>query len=206
MSVPTINFNTLLSSIQNLSGSGLGFFGAAGFGASVQVGFFQGRTFITNGLGTTQGPEANNVQWLNSASGILGQTGSGMPLTYIPNSQATLNISFTNPIPCKTQAIVLQIFDRTNPNNPASGVSTAVAEIAHPNPVQQAGGSGSTTWVFPAGSGVVLNLTTSPGTSGLRPNGPNTTDTQHDWYVALSASPSTIGSAQYGLYCSLEYL
>ena len=34
--------------INDLAGSGLGFYGAAGFGASVQVGQYQGRTFITN--------------------------------------------------------------------------------------------------------------------------------------------------------------
>jgi hypothetical protein len=30
---------------------------------------------------------------------------------------------------------------------------------------------------------------------------------RHDWYVALSAEPNTIGSkTQYGLYFTLEYL
>src|SRR5580692_3786680 len=82
--------------IQNLQGSGLGFYGAGGFGASVAVGAWNGRTFITDGLGLNQGPEANNVQFLNSASGILGQTGSGLALTAIPNAQATLEIRFTN--------------------------------------------------------------------------------------------------------------
>ena len=31
--------------------------------------------------------------------------------------------------------------------------------------------------------------------------------TQHDWYLALSAEPETIGSkTQYGLFFTLEYL
>jgi hypothetical protein len=82
--------------IQDLAGSGLGFFGDAGFGASVKVGEYQGRTFITNGAGTTQGPEADNVKYLNAGSGILGQAGSGIALTCIPNYQASLNVRFSN--------------------------------------------------------------------------------------------------------------
>ena len=56
--------------IQSLTGSGLGFYGSSGFGASVEVGAWQGRTYITNAAGTSQGPEADNVMFLNSASGI----------------------------------------------------------------------------------------------------------------------------------------
>jgi hypothetical protein len=125
----------------------------------------------------------------------------------IPNWQSTLNIRFTNSTPVKTQNVQLRIYDRVNPDNPPTGVTTAVAEIVHPNITQGPGGSGSPTWQFPTGSGSVMSLTSSPGTSGLRPAGANTSDTQHDWYVALSASPNSIGSkTQYGLYVSLEYL
>lgn len=192
--------------IQDLAGSGLGFFGTAGFGASVQVGFWQGRTFITNGAGTTQGPECNNVTYVNPTTGILGQSGSGLPLPNIPNWQSTVNIRFTNDTPVQTQNVQLCIFDRNIPANPPSGVTTAVAEIVHPNINQAPGGSGSPTWQFPAGTGVMM-LTASPGTSGLRPNGPATRDTQHDWYLVLSASPNNIGSkTNYGLYVSLEFL
>ena len=72
-----------------------------------------------------------------------------------------------------------------------------------------------------------LALTSSPGVSGL--NGNNTDNgqdisyggfsnytsadanghvsEQHDWYLALSAEPTTIGSkTNFGLYFTLEYL
>jgi hypothetical protein len=39
-----------------------------------------------------------------------------------------------------------------------------------------------------------MPLVASPGTSGFSPNGVGTIDTQHDWYVALSASPDSVGS------------
>jgi hypothetical protein len=72
-----------------------------------------------------------------------------------------------------------------------------------------------------------LSLTTSPGTSGLNTFSGDTLvaeaadgylnhtskegtahqSTRHDWYLALSASPDTIGSkTNYGLYFTLEYI
>lgn len=196
--------------VHNLAGSGLGFYGSAGFGASVEVNKWQGRTFITDATGTAQGPEANNVQFLNSQSGILGQTGSGIHLTHIPNGQASFELRFVNDVPVQVQNVQLRIYDRNNPNNPASGVTTALAQIIHPDPTQGAGGSGNALWVFPGGSGTVLNLAPSPGVSGLYAgNGSDSTrpDTSHSWFVAASASPDQIGSiTQYGAYAQAEFL
>jgi hypothetical protein len=195
--------------INDLSGSGLGFYGAANFGASVAVAAYQARTFITDATGALQGPEVNNVIYLNPGSGILGQAGSGIGLRAIPNWQSTLNIRFTNDTAVKTQNGYIMIFDRVNINNPASGVTTKAAQIIHPNIVQGPGGSGDTTWwtFNAAATGLQMPLVASPGTSGFSPNGVGTIDTQHDWYVALSASPDSVGSkTQYGLYAYVEYL
>lgn len=197
-------------SINDLSGSGLGFYGDAGFGASVRVGEWQGRTFITNGNGTSQGPEVDNIKYLNAGSGIIGQAGSGVALTCIPNYLATLNVRFTYDTAVKTQNVQLRIYDRSNPNNPASGVTTKVAELIHPSLTQANNGSGDTTWNTPGGSGSTVSLAPSPGVSGLYAGNGNNglwTDAQHDWYLAISASPDSIGSkTQYGLYVSLEFL
>jgi hypothetical protein len=190
--------------------SGLGFFGNAGFGASVAVGAWQGRTFVTDGNGTVQGPEAKNIKFLNAGSGILGQDGTGIGLQAIPNYQATLNIRFTHGSAVKAQNVELRIYDRVNINLGASGVTTKVAELIHPGITQVANGSGDPQWITPVGSSVVVNLAPSPGMSGFfAGNGSNSTysDVRHDWYTAISASPDSIGAkTQYGLYCSLEYL
>ena len=192
--------------INNLAGSGLGFFGG-GFGQSVPVGAYQQTTFITDGNGVNQGPQVNNIEYLNAQSGILNSAASGINLLAMPNYLASLNIRFTNSTAVKTLLPQLVLYDRTSTNNPPSGVTTQVAELVHPDTVQNPDGSGSQTWTTPGGSAVILTLTSSPGTSGLRPNGSQTTDTQHDWYLALSASPNTIGSKnQYALYFSLEYM
>lgn len=203
------------NAINDLAGSGLGFYGSAGFGSSVNVGSYQDNTFVTDSTGALQGPKANNVKYVHPNSGDLGG-GDVRVLQGITNQLATLNISFTNASAVKTQNISVRIFDRTNINNPASGVTTKVAEVVHPWSTATPLGSGGTTWSTLGGSGGTINgvtydnpltLLNSPGTSGLCPSGSNTTDTQHDWYILLSASPDSIGSkTSYGLYVSLEYL
>lgn len=196
--------------IQDLSGSGLAFFGDAGFGASIPVGYWQGHTFISNANGTTQGPEASNIKYLNAGSGIVGQTGSGVALSAIPNWQASTNIRFTYDTPVRTQNANMYMYDRYSINNPPSGVTVKVAQIIHPDPSQANNGSGNSVWWTPAGTGVVVPFCPSPGTSGLfAGNGSNGswTDTQHDWYAAVSVSPVSIGAkTQFGVYFSVEFL
>lgn len=200
------------AAIANLSGSGLGFYGSAGFGASVAVGSYQANTYVTDATGTLLGPQCHNIQYQNVSSGIVDTATSGIALTAIPNFQAPLNIHFNHTAAVKTQNAKVYIFDRTNINNAASGVTTQVAEIKHPTTTQVNNGSGSTGWIgfdqaiaYSVGSG--MPFSPSPGTSGLSPNGAGTTDVNHDWYVALSASPDTIGAKTlYGLYFYVEYL
>lgn len=194
-------------SIQNLAGSGLGFYGDSGFGSSVQVGSYQDSTFITNSNGTAQGPQVDNCKWMSSSTAELNGAGSGVALTCIPNYLATLNVRFTHTSAVQTQAVKLRIFDRTSINNPASGVTTKCAEVIHADTTQTNNGSGDTSWITPAGSAVIMDLVSSPGQSGYSPNGTSTSDQTHDWYVAISASPDSIGSKTlYGLYTELEYL
>ena len=194
----------------NTAGSGLGFYGDGGFGASVAVGTYQGRTYVTDGNGVVQGIEANNVKFLNAGSGILGQAGSGIGLQAIPNYQATVNVRFTHSSAVNVQNVEARIYDRSNINNAASGVLTKVAEIVHTSNIQEAAtGSGDDQWIEAAGSGTVVGLVNSPAQSGIfAGDGTSTvTDVRHDWYLSISGSPSSIGSkSAYGMYVSLEYL
>lgn len=193
----------------NLSGSGLGFYGGTGFGASVPVGDWQGTTYVTDGNGVIQGPQANNVKFVHDNSGQLDGTVI-LALQSIPNYQSTLNIRFTHSEAVKVQNVVLRIYDRNNINADASGVTTKVAEIIHPNVTQGAGGSGDAAWIQANGSGVTVPLAQSPGMSGEYAGDGSASvrvDVRHDWFVSLSASPNSIGSkTNYGLYISLEYL
>lgn len=190
----------------NLNGSGLGFFGTT-FGNSVTVGGWQDSTYITDGNGTTQGSQVNNVKWAHPNSGTCNGAGP-YALTTIPNRLASLKIQFNHSSLVKVQNAKLRIYDRTSINNPASGVTTKVAQLIHPNPNQgAAAGSGDSSWNTPAGSAVIMSLVGSPGLSGYSPNGTNTYDLNHDFYVAVSQSPDSVGSKTLnGLYVDLEYL
>ena len=195
-----------------LGGSGLAFFGDSGFGSSVEVGKYQGSTYVSDGTGATKGAQAQNVKFANAGSGILGSTGSGIGLQAIPNYQATLNVRFTHSSKIKAQNCELRIYDRYNIKKPASGVTTKVAEIIHPRVTQFATGSGDSQWISPGGSGLVVNFANSPGVSGqFAGDGVSVKSTKessrHDWYAAISASPDSIGNkTHYGLFFALEYL
>lgn len=209
-SVPTVSGEFTVNAV---AGSGLGFYGN-GFGTSVQVNNFQERTFITDSSGISQGPEARNVKFVSMTGAILGQEtpGSSTPigLNYIPNYLSTLNVRFTHPTTqVRTQNAKVIIYDRNSIANKASGVSTYGYEVVHTNTSQAVAGSGSgSSWIDLTPTGTFLPLRNNPGISGINPTG-NVTGSglQHDWYLALSASPTGIGSkTQYGLYVSLEYL
>lgn len=200
---------TFHSAGNDIGSSGVGFFGNAGFGSSVSVGAYQDSTYITNSNGTIAGASLNNIKYSHPNSGIVNGIGSpsGLNLQAITNSQASLNVRFSHTSAVATQNVKLRIYDRANINNAASGVTTKVAEIIHPTTTNALDGSGSSSWQTPAGSGTVMDLVSSPGMSGLRPNGSGTIADRHDWYLALSASPDSIGSkTQYAMWVELEYL
>ncbi len=204
----TITFFSGTNGIQNLNGSGLGFY-AAGFGNSVAVGAYQDSTFITNSNGTTQGPQVNNNKFTATNSGAI----NGLTMVNvlrIPNSLATLNVRFEHTSLVQTQNAKFRIYDRSNINNAASGVTTKVVQVINTDDTQTTNGSGDTAWVTPQGSAIMISLAPSPGMSGFYAgNGTNSTrtDKRHDWFLSTSASPDSIGSKTlYGGYVSLEYL
>jgi len=206
--------------IDNLSGSGLGFYGP-GFGLSVAVGQYQDTTFVTNSDGTVESVQADNIKYTVDDSGNINSATSGVNVINIPNDYASLNVRFTNVDAVRVQNAKLRIFDRTNIANAASGVTTQVYEVRHPEQTQTgaglAGQSIAWTAFTYADAAKELTINNSPGASGTNAssagNGALSTDgsahqsTRHDWYLALSASPDSIGSkTQFGLYVTLEYL
>lgn len=189
----------------NVAGSGLGFYGAT-FGTSVSVGAYQDSTYITDSTGTVNAAQVHNMKYTHPSSGSINGLTSVNVLNF-PNQLATLNIRFTHGSAVKTQNAVFRVYDRNNINNNPSGVTAKVVEIVHPSTVQSGLlGSGGSTWSTLFGSGSTLSLISSPGMSGLRPSGSNTTQTRHDWYLAISVSPDSIGSKTFAGYFSCEYL
>jgi hypothetical protein len=190
----------------NTGGSGIGFYGSS-FGSSVGVGNYQNTTFITDSNGAIQGEQINNIQWTHPNSGSINGAAS-VELTKIPNYLSTLNLRFSHSTAVNAQNAKLRIYDRSNINNNPSGVTCKVAEIVHPDTVQNNNGSGDTTWLTPRGSAIIVDMAQSPGLSGMYAGGGSAgvLGTQHDWYAAIAVSPDSVGSKLFALYFELEYL
>tara|TARA_R100000908_G_C3752226_1_gene146738 strand:+ start:1908 stop:2618 length:711 start_codon:yes stop_codon:yes gene_type:complete len=190
----SISFYAGSTAINNLSGSGLGFFGGS-FGQSVQLNSFQDTTFITDGNGTTDGGAGNNMKYSTDttsfAAGVVPATG----LLFIPNNKASLNIRFSNDSAVRTQNAKLRIFDRTNKDHPASGVITRVAELLHPSSSYLIEGSGDSTWWGSAshtGSDSQGTFIGSKNPTGRLPAGTNTVGGS-GIFVPLAKSPGPSG-------------
>jgi hypothetical protein len=218
--------------INHAAGSGVGFYGS-NFGVSVPIGTRQSTTFVTDSLGVNQGSQLNNTTMMTSGDSVTAGTvsingASSVNLDRLPNYLCPLNIRFTHSEAVRVQNCKLRIFDRNNIINHASGVVTYVYEGRHPSSLQSVSnlshrGREANSWYeFDSLDAMTdMTFTASPGMSGLNTNVQDTNPalgyssqngslheaTRHDWYVALSSEPVTVGSkTQYGLYFSVEYL
>jgi len=188
------------------TGESLGFFGPDGFGDPLSISEYNGRTFVTNSSGSVSHEECDNCRKISSSGVIIGQTGTGIDLINLPNYLATINLRFTHPQAVLVQNARLIAFDGSDISNAPTGLSTYGAEIIHTSRSQTATGIGDTAWVQMAGSGQVLNLVDSPGTSGISPFGPATISTRHDWYIALSVAPTIPSDKSFSFRAELEYI
>jgi hypothetical protein len=189
------------SNFTTLNGSGLGFFGSS-FGNAVALNAYQDTTYVTNSNGTVQGPIGDNVKYTHANSGNVNSV-SGLHLRAIPNYLASLNIRIESDSAIQTQNAKLYGYDRSNKNNAPSGVTFQAAELIHPWLATSPTGSGSTSWTQLSGSGSILSLSNSPGTNGQIPGA----SVRHDYYLALSAAPTTVGSkTNFGLWFEVEYI
>lgn len=181
------------------TGQALGFFGPAGFGDPLSIDEFNGRTFITDDDGSTEFVECDNCRKISSSDVVIGQTGTGIDIQNLPNYLSTINLRFTHQQDVLVQnARIIAVIP--------TGLDVYGAEIIHTSRLQTETGTGDTSWAAMGGSGQILNLTDSPATSGLSPFGPATIDTRHDWYIALSASPTLPGDKQFSFQADLEYI
>ncbi len=187
-------------------GEALGFYGFAGFGSSLSLGETNGRTFVTDTTGAVSKEECDNCRRSSSSGVIVGQTGSGINLLNLPNYLTTINLRFTHPTAVLIQNARLVAFDGTALENAPTGLSIYGAETIHTSRLQTDTGIGDSAWTLMQGSGLQLDLVSSPGTSGISPLGPATTSIRHDWYVALSAIPTTPGDKTFGFRADLEYI
>jgi len=122
-------------------------------------------------------------------------------LTYIPNIESTVGVRFTHDSAILVQNVVVKSTARDDENVGPTGMTLQCAEISHTGVAEVAGGLGDSAWTSIFGSGTTLSLTNSPGSGGFATGA----SVQHDWFLVLSASPSTIGSKLASLRVGLEY-
>jgi hypothetical protein len=201
--------------------TGLGFFGPAGFGALLPVGQYNSRTYVSDETGAVAGAEAWNAKHASPTGVVVGPTGTPIPLSHLPNVQATVNIRGTFDGPVSVASATLFVYDgvgdvTTGTPPAATGLDVAVYEVSHLNPSQVAGGSGGPGTPLVSGqhawkyfsSGVSASgmpLTTSPGVSGTRPSGAGTVSARHDWYLAASVKPVSAGNKQAAFFMTCDY-
>lgn len=194
--------------------SGIGFFGDSGFNNAVAIGSYNGHTFVTNTSGTLQGFECNNNKY-NGVSGVIhGQTGSGILLQNLPNELATINVRFTHASTIYCQNAKLWVFDGSftgsvaNKENPSENLTFYAAELRHTSRLQSITSAYSdASWSDLSSSGSnYIGLVSSPGLMGVRQAGLEQLSTRHDWYIALSCTPTQLGDKQFGMTFEMEYL
>lgn len=169
----------------------VGFFGAS-FGFSIRVGEFNQTTIRTNANGTSNGGSMPNTRFASATGAWVGL--SEIHLEEIEDSESTIGIRLITDSTVGTQNASFRAFDRSNINNDPSGVTIRAAQILKPNPVIR--GSGDASWTAIAGSGVTLSLADQNGAA-----------TTHDWYIALTATPNSIGEkTNIGFYFETEFL
>lgn len=167
----------------------VGFYGP-GFGLSVRVGEFNETTFRTTEDGQTNGTQLPNVRYASATGAYIAASIIPQLLQTILTSEATLQIELTTDVAVQTQNAVFRTFDKTSIDNPPSGVDVYAAEVA------SGVASGDTTWTQIQGSGTVLGL-----------DDQTVAATTHNWYVALSSTPTSIGEkTNFAFYFETEFL
>jgi len=178
--------------------SGIGFF-SSNFGLSVNVGSYQDTTYVSDSAGSVQGIALGNIKWAHANSGY--DNGTLLNLLAIPNTDATLNIRFTHTSSVTLANARVWLTDRNTTTGIPATVTSKVAQIVHTGVSQVANGLGNASWSTLGGTGY-LSLTPSPGSGLLAVTGANA---QHDYFLAISQSPDSVGSKLSTLRFSCEY-
>jgi len=167
----------------------VGFYGP-GFGLSIRVGDFNEGTYITTEDGQTNGSALPNVRWASVTGAYLAASIIPSLLQDILTTEATLEIELVTDVAVTTQNAVFRTFDKASIDNAPSGVDVYAAEVI------SGAASGDTTWTQIQGSGSVLNLADQ-----------TISNTTHEWFIALSSTPTSIGEkTNFAFYFETEFL
>lgn len=207
---PVNGINFLMRTLDDVeidtSGYALGFYGPEGRLDNVEVDDWQDSAFLVDKGGTEGEVHVRNTKFASASTAYLDGSSSSVVLRNIPNFLATLNLRFLHTEDIFVSYASCKFYDGINTDNSPAGLDIKVAEISHPGLLQNDdSGTGYKNWVN-VGDGTQFTLTQSPGELGVKSNSVGYwVDSQHDWYLAISVSPDTIGSRTFGLQVQIEY-
>lgn len=154
----------------------LQFAGSGGFDTAVTVGEYNDTTHVESSVGAddSSGNTPNNVKFISASGGTGGDSqadwGDGTEdLDAMLTSEATLKINFSHGSSVTTSSAIFYAYDGTTTTAVPTGVTFYAAE------------QGDTNFTNAEGSAAALTLND------------NTTATSHDFYIAVSASPDSVG-------------
>lgn len=169
-------------------------FGGSSFGANITVGAYQDSTNAGNGdPGTDQGA-MNNVKYLTSSTMSLNGAGSAnITDANLAANDCTLKVNFSHTSAVATTGARLYSYDGTTTTTEAVGVAAYAFER----------GVSATAWT---------QINSDSGNIGGDNSGERlaladqSSGTSHDYYVAVSASPESVGAkTSFDLGVALTY-
>ena len=141
------------------------------FGQPIQVGSYNDKTHVRTSGGTDKSTSnsPHNTKYLTSTTMSL-NGGASANLSTLTTANSPLKITVSESTNITVTDIKMYAYDGTTTTNAPSGMNVYLAE------------QGDSSWTQAHGSGNALTL-----------NNHSTAATSHDFYVAISASPTSVG-------------
>ncbi len=154
------------------------FAGAGGFGTAILVNSWNDTTHVESSVGAddSSGNDPHNSKFISQAGGTGGDSqvsingGATQDLDAVADANCPLKITFADPSSIAITDHIFYAYDGSTPATGPTGVNFKAAE------------QGDANWTDAEGSGAALALADS-----LTPA------TSHDFFLLISASPSSIG-------------
>lgn len=149
----------------------IAFSGNGTFGNSITVDSYNGGTHVRNSGGTedSSGNTPNNVKYVSSTTADWGDGSES--LANMLDGEATLKITVSDDVSITVSDITMFAYNGTTETSAPTGMDVYLAE------------QGDTSWTNADGSAAAMSLTDS-----------STPATSHDFYVAISIKPTSIGT------------
>jgi len=164
-------------------------FAAATFDSAITVGAYNDSTHVESSVGAndSDGNTPNNVKFISATGGTGGDSqadwGDGTEdLDAILDGECTLKITFADDASVTTTGCIFYAYDGSTTTAVPTGVTFYAAE------------KGDANWTNAEGSAAAVSITD------------DTASTSHDYYIAVSASPESVGEkTAFALRIELTY-